>query len=208
MANTAPLTTAKVDRPTLLVSPHTIEFPPKANTDSTDPSQGVLWAGTAITCLFLLLRISIRLHIFRTLSIDDYLLLTAWLMALINTALWQALIARLYFGIALASGHVTILPSNLPTQAEEYLHALLGSYLVQYTALWAVKLSLVFFFRGLGRNVRMQRVFWWATLGVVVGSYVVCVGTVDYGCLGSSFARSSGAFRMMCFARVFADMSQ
>ena len=140
-------------------------------------------------------RVYVRFKFFHKLSTDDYFLLIAWLMALTNAAIWQARATQLYLGIELSSGQISAFPPDLPTQIEIYLRSILGAYLVQYTALWCVKLSFLFFFRGLGRNIKVQRIIWWSTLVFVVTSYAVCVGTVDYDCLTSKFAQSICKYR-------------
>lgn len=141
---------------------------------------------------FLLIRIYIRFKVFHKLSIDDYFLITAWLMALVNAAIWQVRWKALYFGIGIATGQTTVIPANIDTLVVNFLRSILGSYLVQYTALWCVKFSFLFFFQGLGRNIKLQRIIWWCTLAFLITSYIICVATVNYHCLGSSFERSLG----------------
>jgi len=135
-------------------------------------------------------RVYVRIKVFRKLSTDDYLVFLAWLLALVNAAIWQARAKQLYLGISLSSGHTRVFPLDLPDQIEKFLHAILAAYLVQYTALWCVKLSFLFFFRGLGRNIRVQRIIWWSTLAFLISSYAVCIGTVDYRCLAAGFTQS------------------
>lgn len=113
-------------------------------------------------------------------------------MALVNAAIWQVRWKELYFGIGIASGQTIVIPANIGTLVVNFLRSILGSYLVQYTALWCVKFSFLFFFQGLGRNIKLQRIIWWCTLAFLITSYIICVATVDYRCLGSSFERSLG----------------
>lgn len=113
-------------------------------------------------------------------------------MALINAAIWQARAKQLYLGISLSSGQSQVFPPDLPSQIESFLRAILAAYLVQYTALWCVKLSFLFFFRNLGRNIKVQRIIWWSTLAFVISSYAVCIGTIDYRCLEAGFSQGIG----------------
>lgn len=113
-------------------------------------------------------------------------------MALVNSAIWQVRWKELYFGIEIASRQITVIPANIDTLIVNFLRSILGSYLVQYTALWCVKFSFLFFFHGLGRNIKLQRIVWWCTLAFLIISYIICIATVDYRCLGSSFERSLG----------------
>lgn len=113
-------------------------------------------------------------------------------MALVNATIWQVRWKELYFGIAIASGQTTVIPTNISTLVVNFLRSILGSYLVQYTALWCVKFSFLFFFQGLGRNIKLQRILWWCTLAFLITSYIICVATLNYRCFGSSFERSQG----------------
>lgn len=56
-------------------------------------------------------------------------------MALANAAIWQVRWKELYFGLDFASGKTTVIPTNISTLVVNFLRAILGSYLVQYTAL-------------------------------------------------------------------------
>jgi hypothetical protein len=135
-------------------------------------------------------RVYVRIKVFRKLSTDDYLVFLAWLLALVNAAIWQARAKQLYLGISISSGQTSVLPLDLLDQIEKFLRAILAAHLVQYTALWCVKLSFLFFFRGLGRNIRVQRIIWWSTLAFLISSYAVCIGTVDYRCLAAGLTQS------------------
>jgi len=75
---------------------------------------------------------------------------------------------------------------------EEYLRAILASYIVQIAGLWSVKLSMLFFFRGLGIGIRQQEILWWCTFAFLFATLAVCLGTIDYGCLTSTFPGSLG----------------
>lgn len=135
-------------------------------------------------------RIYVRIRVFRKLSIDDYFVILAWLLALVNTTLWQTSADQLYLGIAISSGQTQVIPPDFPEQIVKFLRVIMATYLVQYTALWFVKLAFLFFFKGLGRNIKIQRIIWWSTMAFIISSYIVCIGTVDYRCLGAGFTES------------------
>lgn len=120
-------------------------------------------------------------------------------MALVNAAIWQGRWKELYFGIDIASGQTTVIPTNVGTLIVNFLRSILGSYLIQYTALWCVKFSFLFFFRGLGRNIKLQRILWWCTLAFLITTYIICVATLNYRCLGASFERSIGNAATLSF---------
>ena len=152
-----------------------------------------------LSLAFLLTRVYIRFKVFHKLSTDDYFLITAWLMTLANAAIWQVRWKELYFGVDFGSGKTTVIPTNIGTLVVNLLRAILGSYLLHYTALWCVKFSFLFFFQGLGRNIKLQRILWWCTLAFLITSYIICVATLDYRCLGSSFERSLGNTTTLSF---------
>jgi hypothetical protein len=114
--------------------------------------------------------------------------------SLANTILWQVRAEDLYFGISLASGRALSFPPNLATIMNRYFHSLLAMYFLHHAGLWCVKFSLLFFFRGLGRNIRRQMVLWWCACAFIVASLVVCIGILQYECLTTPFPRSVGKY--------------
>lgn len=131
---------------------------------------------------------------FCRLFVEDAFLLFAWLMALANACIWQATWKQLLRSSAIASEQPTALPSDSVTEMETCAHSTLAAYFVSYTALWSVKISLLFFFRGLGHNVKKQRIVWWSAITFVLGTYAVCIGTIDYRCLVSPIKNTNGMF--------------
>ena len=129
------------------------------------------------------MRIYIRIKIFHRLSVDDAFLIMAWLMTLANASIWQAIWDALCLSIALISGKLRVLPPDVLPESHKFLRSLYAAYLISYSSLWSVKLSFLFFFRGLGHRIKRQRIIWWAVLAFVLASYAVCIGTLDYRCL-------------------------
>lgn len=155
----------------------------------------MLWGGVSISLAFVLFRAYVRLRFFRKFSIDDYSLALAWLISLSNAIIWQIRVPDLYFGIEISSGRITSLPTDLNAlgaQLNRYLRSILVSYIIQYSGLWCVKFTLLFFFRGLGDKVKRQAIIWWIVCVFIVASFIVCLGTIDYGCLTSSFPEIIG----------------
>ena len=146
-------------------------------------NQGTLWAGVAVSFVFLLFRFYVRLKIFRRLHIEDPFVLAAWLMNLVNAAVWQKNAKSLYLVIAVESGQI---PRPMPehfSYVYTVLHSFFASYLLFYTALWSIKLSFLFFFRNLGNGIRRQRIFWYWVLAYTIASYITCLCMIDYKCL-------------------------
>ncbi|MCJ1282375.1 hypothetical protein MMC26_001698 [Xylographa opegraphella] len=153
---------------------------------SQDTLLAVLWAGVAVSFCFFVFRIYVRMKVFHRVSVDDGFLLAAWIMSLGSASIWQAARKQLYLGVAVASGESVALPTDFFSEMQTFLRSLLAAYLIQFTTLWSVKLSFLFFFRGLGRNVKRQRIIWWTAMAFVLASLAVCIGTLDYLCLASS----------------------
>ncbi|KAF2691969.1 hypothetical protein K458DRAFT_325744 [Lentithecium fluviatile CBS 122367] len=144
-----------------------------------------LWAGVAISLIFLIARIWIRLKVFRRLQPDDPFVLTAWLLALAHAVIWTAVSKELYFNLDLATGRITNLPPDFLQRIERLLRGNLAAYLIGYTSLWSIKISFIVFFRKFGEKLRFHRIAWYVVLGFCVASFAVCIGTVDYRCLTS-----------------------
>lgn len=137
---------------------------------------------------------------------DDYLLLVAWAASLANAIFWQLKAPELYLGIALGTGKVTEIPKNFGTQMNHYLESLLAIYIVQYIGLWCVKLSLLFFFRGLGKGIKRQRIIWWCTCAFIAASFVICIATINYNCLTSSYPENMSMYTVLTTTRLLEDM--
>ncbi|OCK82942.1 hypothetical protein K432DRAFT_274115, partial [Lepidopterella palustris CBS 459.81] len=146
----------------------------------------ILWAGVIISSFFLIARIWIRIRILHRFQADDIFVISSWLLALANAAIWQAIWPQLYLTIDIGSGRLTQYPANLIQQMETFLRGNYSAYVLSYTSLWSVKMSFLFFFRGLGEKIRSQRILWWCVLAFIVASYAVCIGTLDYICLFAS----------------------
>lgn len=151
-------------------------------------NQACLWAGVAISAIFLIARIWIRIRVFGRLQLDDPFVIVAWTFCLINAAIWTAVRDDLYFNLALGSGQIPMseIPSNFLQRVERLIRGNLAAYLIAYASLWSIKISFLVFFRRFGEKLRNQRIAWYAVLGFCIASFAVCVGTVDYQCLTKS----------------------
>jgi hypothetical protein len=65
-------------------------------------------------------------------------------------------------------------------------------YILQHTGLWSVKVSLLFFFKNLGRRSRTQRILWWCVAAFIAATLVVCFGIQGYECMTTPFPKSIG----------------
>ena len=132
---------------------------------------------------FLIFRLYVRLRTSRRLRVDDAFVIAAWLMNLANAILWQVLASDLYMSIAVASGQMLVLPTDFFSRIYIFIHSQLASQFLFTTGLWAIKVSFLLFFRGLGNKIRRQRIIWWCALGFTAASYPVCLSLYNYRCL-------------------------
>jgi hypothetical protein len=63
-----------------------------------------------------------------------------------------------------------------------WLKVQLIAELFNHTALAAVKLALLLFFKPLGRNVNRFDWLWWSVVASVLLFYIISVGTMDFRC--------------------------
>ena len=127
-------------------------------------------------------------------------------MNLANAIVWQVLASDLYMSIAVASGQVLVLPTDFFSRIYIFLHSELASLFLFTTGLWAIKISFLLFFRGLGNKIRRQRIIWWCALGFTTASYPICLGLYDYRCLVSPNGSSLGTPLYPVFSPISADM--
>ena len=127
-------------------------------------------------------------------------------MNLANAILWQVLVSDLYMSIAVASGQMLVLPTDFFSRIYIFIHSELASLFLFTTGLWAIKVSFLLFFRGLGNKIRRQRIIWWCALGFTAASYPVCLGLYDYRCLVRPDGASLGTPHCPFFPPISANM--
>ncbi|KAF2499667.1 hypothetical protein BU16DRAFT_557980 [Lophium mytilinum] len=145
-----------------------------------------LWAGVAVSFVFLTARICIRLKVWHRLQPDDPFVILAWVLSVANAAIWTHVRKELYFDLALATGQVNAIPADFLERVERLIRGNLAAYILSYVSLWSIKISFIVFFRNFGDKLLNQRITWYAVLGFCVASFMVCIGTIDYRCLTSS----------------------
>ena len=117
--------------------------------------------------------------------IDDYFVLLASAFVLAYAITMQIYAHKMYYTIAVAAG-LQIPGLDDASVAESYFKACAALLLMFYSALWAVKLSFLLFFRRLGQNIVGQRRVWWPVFILKVLLYIACIGAIQYPCLVNS----------------------
>ena len=150
-------------------------------------SKGVVWGGLIITLFFCIFRIYVRVKSFRKLFVDDALTLLSWLMILVTSIIWQQLSGAMFRSLRVIGGEVYPPPPNFVEDEQNFLRGSTAVIVLFYSSLWAVKVSFLIFFRRLVHGVVRQKQLWWCVLAITVGSYFVCIGTIEYNCLLPSY---------------------
>lgn len=152
-------------------------------------SKGVVWSGLIITLFFFAFRIYVRVKSFQRIYIDDALVLLAWLMMLATSIICQTLSGAMYRSFRSFSGEVSPPLPNFVIDVQNFLRGSAVVIMLFYSTLCAVKLSFLIFFRRLVQGVARQKQLWWCVLAITIGSYFVCIGTIEYNCLFPSYIK-------------------
>lgn len=144
--------------------------------------QGIAWGGTALSFIFVVFRIYVRIKSFRRVYADDFLVVLAWLLLLTSAIIWQTQQTSMYTQFRLSSGNVVPTPEILAAE-RTFLRTEVATIFMFYTCLWSVKISVLIFFRRLGQKVKGHRVWWWCVLALTVATWATCIGDIQYPCL-------------------------
>ena len=145
-------------------------------------SKAIQWTGVVLSLSFLIFRVYVRLRLFRRPLLDDGFVFAAWLFHLALAIIFQTQINVMWFTSNLASNLEEQISSVHVEQVNVFLHLQAVAWALGLTALWLVKFSFLLFFRKLGNHVRRQQILWWAVLGFMSASYLVCIGLGPFKC--------------------------
>ncbi|APA11372.1 hypothetical protein sscle_07g061420 [Sclerotinia sclerotiorum 1980 UF-70] len=161
-------------------------FPPRVNHETFT---GVAWGGTALSFLFVVFRVFVRVRTFKRLSLDDLCVIAAWLLLLSSAILWQNISKDMFELLKVASTSPLILPEGFETRAQNALRGSAAFTVLFYSTLWLIKLSFLLFFGRLLENVDS---FIWPrriVIMFVLATWAVSIGTIPYPCMVPSFAK-------------------
>ncbi|KAK4460393.1 hypothetical protein QBC42DRAFT_348055 [Cladorrhinum samala] len=161
---------------------------PKPNNPgvSEDVFLGLIWASQALALIFLGVRIYTRIRTQRRIFWDDALAIFAASLTVVVSGLWQWQAPEMYKILPVLGGFAAP-GADFVDKTLTWLKVQLIAELFFYTALTAVKLAFLLFFKRLGHNVDRFKWFWWPVTVFVVATYAVCLGTVHYRCLLPTF---------------------
>ena len=145
-----------------------------------------MWAGTATSLLFVAFRLYARLKTFKRLFLDDWLVIAAWMVMLATSILWQLFAPAMFEGYAVESGTEPFSMEFL-RRDEKFLRSTGPLIILYYLCLWAVKFSLLAFFKRLASRLRSHRVWCWCVVAITTLAGAACFADPDYRCSFSSF---------------------
>ncbi|KID92671.1 hypothetical protein MGU_00260 [Metarhizium guizhouense ARSEF 977] len=150
---------------------------------SKEAFYAVAWTATCLPLPFLLFRLAIRIRSFKTLFVDDALVIAAWLMLLVSTILWHTKAGTLFWQFRIVTGKAPQSPEFISQWSRLSSNIVVWNILC-HTSLWAVKYScLVFFRRILGPQApRAKKIWCWVVGILLLAGWVSCVAMIDYKC--------------------------
>ena len=160
-------------------------FPFKTRTTDASQPQSTIWIVTALAITFVVLRFAIRLLLVKKTTTVDNVLISDLLVFLALATL--VAMAGLYVQITptmfdldlYAAGRPLLSPdetkAELVERANRYLRVQFGIIGLFWTCVWAVKLSILVFYKSLfDRLSRTYWYAWWAVVAFVALSYAGC----------------------------------
>ncbi|CAG8305844.1 unnamed protein product [Penicillium olsonii] len=142
---------------------------------------GVLWALTSISFLFVLFRVYVQLTSFRRLFIDDFLVISAWIIILSAAIIWQVKGKILYELYAISAGTKPFTLDFLP-RYNVFMRYNAPFQILFYTGLWCIKFSFMAFFYRLCSKVKKFRIWWFVVLFCTAAVYIASIGDIEYKC--------------------------
>lgn len=155
-----------------------------------------MWTLTAFTLAFVVFRCWIRARYFGRLLSDDYMVVAAWCLLLVNIALVQDRLDDFFGFYALLKERVPPVV-RLAGMLNVFMDYFVALNVLYATTIWLIKLSFMMLFYRLGiGNGRRSKVWWWVVLAVNVVCYVFssaifvfrCASTSSKDALGEKYA--------------------
>jgi len=131
--------------------------------------------------MLVIARTFIRLHVSRRISSDDVCIYFA-LSSLISMAILYTLVTPTMFELDRISTGQEAPPLDLIPRADFYLRCQFAIICLFWTTLWAVKISIMMFYKGLFHGLPLQMRLWQVVMGFVILFYFGCWGTQLASC--------------------------
>lgn len=143
--------------------------------------QAVIWLFTSLAIVFVIMRSICRWHVCRRIATDDILVYFASALLLSMAVLYTLVTPTMFTLDAISTGKELPGP-NLMSDAALYLKCQFAIICLFWTTLWAVKLSILMFYKNLFSRLPKQMTLWWWVLGMVLVLYLGCWGSQLASC--------------------------
>ncbi|RDL38406.1 uncharacterized protein BP5553_02746 [Venustampulla echinocandica] len=152
----------------------------------------IVWAGTAISFLFVSGRIIVRLRTSGRLWFDDLFVVIGWLLILGSSIVWRYAERAMYLSIEVAAGQLSPLEyTTYIPDTEHYMKSTVAIIILFYSSLAAIKISFLLFFRRLlsGVHIRVLMIQWWVVFGITIVTWIACIADTQYKCLAAPYIK-------------------
>ena len=137
---------------------------------------------------FLIIRIYIRVRIFRRIYDDDFLVVLAWLILLTCAILWHVRRTLDLVYESFYTGYGGKQPSPYYIQhLTNWLRILFAELFLNIIGLWCIKYAFLALFLRLGHNVKGQKLLWWIVFALTTAGLAISVGVCYYPCIFATF---------------------
>ncbi|KAI7677075.1 hypothetical protein KC319_g4094 [Hortaea werneckii] len=133
----------------------------------------VAWVGFVLAASLVGLRLYVRINENRTLQSDDYCLITALVLLLVNAVLQTLQTQSLYYVVKNRAGQVPG-GQQLVDQGNDYVRYQFTIIGLFWTVLWSVKASFLALYSRFFRSKPRYRRAWWCTVVFTALAYVGC----------------------------------
>ena len=141
--------------------------------------------GVGLCIVNFALRSYIRLHCFRRLQVDDWLMFLALLMFLAIAIVGQLFLKDIYLLIHVENGLVQPPPDFFDRMATGLRAEGIIVPLV-VVGVWLIKLNFMLFFWRIGHQLTVFLILWWISLVLVCGCGVATLGIAPWTCFFGS----------------------
>lgn len=157
--------------------------------------QGILWGGFSLATIFIACRFIARWQATRRYYIEDAFAFVAWIFITTSCVLTHALLLEL-FKVVYDTSTIPVDNSIVPPRPNlvRRLEAKAATDMLGYSALWAIKLSFLCFFRRIYENLNSWMKYWWIIMTVTIVTFIgttiasiIYYSLIDYDCLSSIF---------------------
>jgi hypothetical protein len=155
-----------------------------------------MWCFTSLSTLFVIFRLGVRFYTFRRLYMDDFFVVSASVLTIASSILWQFETPTLYEQFRVVAGEEQLTLAYMD-RFFKFIPITSAFFIFYYTSLWCVKVSFLLFFRKLGKTIRSHNIVWWCITVVVLAGYAASMALMDFPCLMNGMDWIAGKERLV-----------